>query len=142
MSTQLLPEDVPLSIQAGCTLPMHPLWRATVLLVGAGACLVVAQFAADAVRARLGSPLAGQAALALAAGALALATPTLWTWLRDNLRDCRWYNAFKDKFRDEMTRAGMTKDVAIAEALEKVQYERRLAAMRTRGRSRTVLRFG
>ena len=51
----------------------------------------------------------------------------LWDYLRENMRSCAEYDRFVEYYKQEMLQTGMTKELAINDAKEKIMFDRKLA---------------
>ena len=126
----MLDSEIPQEMLAGCKTPMPLIMRAAVAAVGCIAVYLLVEYAVK--RALVKMPLDAQTVTTVqfvaACGAVYLAYRPMWTFLKENLRECSTYKMFKRFYREELGQKGMTKQMAIGDALEKVeihkQYQR------------------
>lgn len=133
--TALLDSDIPETILAGCKTAMPVVLRSVIAVVGHLVLYEVANQFAESAMIQIGIPQRFTAVvkLAVSCGAVYAAYAPMWTFLKDNLRDCSKYNMFKRFYREEIAQKGMTKDMAVRDAIEKVeihnQYSRDMRRM-------------
>lgn len=144
---KLQDSDIPQSILMGCKTPMPMAVRAVAAVVIA----MVWLFVMTVVKAQLASSLRGYRDLVGVVWLIVLCasfykfTPGVWLFLRENLRDCTIYHKFRQFYREEIMKRGMTKDLAIDDAVEKVQLykqqQRQRQLNRNAGRSGVRISF-
>lgn len=125
--------DIPETILYGCKTPYSTLVRSMVAAVVGILWFMISKALKRTIvrKLNLWSSLGELLwVVGLSASVMKLA-PTLWTLISDKLRSCHWYRRFKQFYSQEMMQKGMTKELAIADALKEVEMEKRMSTQRS-----------
>lgn len=127
MSATLDDSEIPEEILLGCKAPMPGVVRGIVVCVIAAVVFGITAWLKGRVASRVQAPVLIDVVwlATLAACAYQFGKP-LWLYLEEHMRDCSTYRKFKRYFAEEMLKRGMTKELAIGEAMESIERDRRM----------------
>ncbi len=118
--------DIPYEILVGCKTPMHVVIRAIVaILLGALVLFITWIVQKNVIEPVLNFPRTLYIVrLCIFGIAVYKRGNHMWKYLEENMRDFTEYKRFKRYFREEMMQKGMTKELAVNDAMEKIDFDR------------------
>lgn len=131
---ELTDSDIPLEILEGCKTPFPLFVRVLVFGILAAVFVVVTR----GIQKYVGSSMTHLTHVldvtwvVVVCVCLYLFGGKVWTFLETHLRNCYWYHTFKRYYHSEIMQRGMTKELAIRDAMEKIAWDKERQRLRNR----------